>query len=85
MPPLKHDSVLASSLGREREGNVVAVDWFRNPSMLKIVRLETAAAERQQTMETFQSELEAYEIAGRAGLWGIAVPKPYFCAKDDTS
>lgn len=85
MPPLQYKSVLASSLGRDREGRVIAVDWFGNQSALKMAELETVtAAVRQRTIATFQSEFEAYEIAGRAGLWGIAVPKPLFYVKGDT-
>jgi hypothetical protein len=31
-----------------------------------------------------RSEVEAYKLAGAAGLWGRAVPQPLFVACDDT-
>jgi tRNA A-37 threonylcarbamoyl transferase component Bud32 len=49
---------------------------------VKVVRI--ARDEKgQEDMRAFDSEVEAYKIAGRAGLWGVAVPEPLFVASKD--
>lgn len=82
IPPFKVTKVLADSLGREKIGHVVATDWHGISAVVKIV--DAAKNQNQQARRIFESEVAAYDLAGRAGLWDVAVPRPLFVATDDT-
>jgi hypothetical protein len=84
IPDFKATTTLTNTLGREKVGRVVATEWYGVSAVVKtFARNETnGLEERSHERHLFESEVEAYEIAGRAGLWGVAVPKPLFAAMD---
>jgi hypothetical protein len=82
-PLLKYPTrVLTRTLGRERNGEVVFINWNNMDVAVKIVRI-ARDDKGQEDMRAFDSEVEAYKIAGRDGLWGVAVPEPLFVASKD--
>jgi hypothetical protein len=59
---------------------VVGTEWYGVSAVVTFAWNETNSLEEQSHERyLFESEVEAYEIAGRAGLWGVAVP---FAAMD---
>jgi hypothetical protein len=84
VPDFKATTPLTNTLGREKVGRVVATEWYGVSAVVKtFARNETnGLKEQSHERHLFESEVEAYEIAGRAGLWGVAVPKPLFAAMD---
>ena len=74
--------VLATTLGRERCGRVVVIAWKGIEVAVKVVNIEEGERGRQDD-EAFRTEVEAYRRAGAAGLWGVAVPKPFFYSTHD--
>ena len=71
-------TALTDTLGREKTGTVVATEWYGVSAVVKaFARNETNFLEvPSHERYLFKSEVEAYEIAGGADLWGVADPKP---------
>lgn len=82
LPDIKHQLTLATTLGRERRGKVIGTEWYGIPVAVKMVY--TDGDDRQYARKVFHSEVEAYRMAGSAGLWGRAVPEPLFLADTDS-
>ena len=74
--------VLSKALGRERDGQVVKVTWNDIDVAVKVVHI-TKDENGRKDMQAFDSEVEAYRIAGGAGLWGVAVAEPVFISSKE--
>lgn len=83
LPRLNETCVIADTLGRNREGRVAETKWNGVSAALKVVRLGNDEHEETYVRRVFEGEVKAYEMAGLAGLWGLAVPQPFFVATDD--
>jgi hypothetical protein len=62
---------------------VVATEWHDVCAAINVVRIVKDEPELRHARRVFESEVEACELAGRAGLWDLAVPRPLFVAIDD--
>mmetsp|Transcript_8479 Transcript_8479/g.15369 ORF Transcript_8479/g.15369 Transcript_8479/m.15369 type:complete len:325 (-) Transcript_8479:123-1097(-) len=81
VPDFKEGSIIAATLGRERQGRVIGTEWHGISAAVKIVCID--GNDGHYAHEVFRSEVEAYRLAGAAGLWGKAVPGPLFVAETD--
>eukprot|EP00978_Attheya_sp_CCMP212_P003921 scaffold8363_cov58-Attheya_sp.AAC.2 len=74
--------VLTTTLGRERAGRVVVIPWKGRDVVVKVLSIEKGE-KGHEDIQAFTTEVEAYRVAGAAGLWGVAVPRPMFIATRD--
>lgn len=79
LPNLKEESIIATTLGRQRRGKVIGTHWHGISAAVKIIYMDDSNdGDRQYAQDLFRTEVEAYRVAGASGLWGIAVPAPLF-------